>query len=317
MRHDADSPILEVEDLTTSFLLDGQWRSVVRHVGFEVRPRETVALVGESGSGKSVTALSIMRLLPEGASRIEGRILLDGRDVLSLSNCEMRQVRGNDCAMIFQEPMTSLNPVFTIGRQISESLIVHRGFDKDRARTETIELLERVRIPNAASRFAEYPHQFSGGMRQRVMIAMALACRPKLLIADEPTTALDVTIQAQIVDLINELKSEVNTAVIIITHDLGVIAEMADQVAVMYAGHVVENARVQDLFNAPQHPYTKALLGSIPRLHHTADRLTAIEGAPPSLTAEIIGCPYYPRCPVRVQQCAEQFPPLLSVLPNH
>ena len=206
MTRDAESPILEVAGLTASFLLDGQWRSVVRHVGFEVRPRETVALVGESGSGKSVTALSIMRLLPQGASRIEGRVLLGGRDVLRLSHAEMQQMRGNDCAMIFQEPMTSLNPVFTIGRQISEALVVHRGLGQGQARAETIRLLERVRIPNAASRFAEYPHQFSGGMRQRVMIAMALACHPKLLIADEPTTALDVTIQAQILELLQELR---------------------------------------------------------------------------------------------------------------
>src|SRR5215468_392244 len=272
MTHDGESPILRVEDLTTSFLLDGQWRSVVRHVGFEVRPRETVALVGESGSGKSVTALSIMRLLPEGASRIEGRILLGSRDVLPLSNAEMRQVRGNDCAMIFQEPMTSLNPVFTIGRQISEALIVHRGLGKDQAKAETIHLLGRVRIPNAASRFAEYPHQFSGGMRQRVMIAMALACHPKLLIADEPTTALDVTIQAQILDLLQDMKSRLGMSIMLITHAMGVVAEVAQRVVVMYAGKVVEEASVDRLFANPRHPYTQGLIRSIPRIDLTAQR---------------------------------------------
>ncbi len=272
MTHDAESPILKVEDLTTSLLLDGQWRSVVRHVGFEVRPRETVALVGESGSGKTVTALSIMRLLPQGASRIEGRIVLDGRDVLPLSNAEMRQVRGNDCAMIFQEPMTSLNPVFTIGRQISEALIVHRGLGKDRARAETIQLLGRVRIPNAASRFTDYPHQFSGGMRQRVMIAMALACHPKLLIADEPTTALDVTIQGQILDLIKGLQQEEGMSVLFITHDMGVVAEIADRTIVMYRGEAVEAGSTEQIFVRGRHPYTRALLSAVPRLGSMAER---------------------------------------------
>src|SRR6516165_2528381 len=322
MTHDGDSPILKVEDLTTSFVLDGEWRSVVRHVGFEVRPRETVALVGESGSGKSVTALSIMRLLPEGASRIEGRILLDGRDVLSLSNAEMRQVRGNDCAMIFQEPMTSLNPVFTIGRQISEALIVHRGLGKDQARAETIRLLERVRIPNAASRFAEYPHQFSGGMRQRVMIAMALACHPKLLIADEPTTALDVTIQAQILDLMRELKSEIGAAIILITHDLGVVAEMAQRVVVMYAGRKVEEAAVGDLFRHPLHPYTKGLLNSVPRLGASlhadrAPRLAEIAGTVPSLREPIPGCPFATRCTLATAICEREMPVFEEKEPGH
>ncbi|HKF64070.1 MAG TPA: ABC transporter ATP-binding protein, partial [Dongiaceae bacterium] len=242
------------------------------HVGFEVRPRETVALVGESGSGKSVTALSIMRLLPKGASRIEGRILLGGRDVLSLSRAEMQQVRGNDCAMIFQEPMTSLNPVFTIGRQISEALVVHRGLGQDQARAETIRLLERVRIPNAASRFAEYPHQFSGGMRQRVMIAIALACHPKLLIADEPTTALDVTIQGQILDLIKSLQQEEGMSVLFITHDMGVVAEIADRTIVMYRGEAVEAGSTEQIFMHGRHPYTRALLSAVPRLGSMAER---------------------------------------------
>jgi peptide/nickel transport system ATP-binding protein len=269
---DANSPILKVEGLTTSFNLEGEWRSVVRNVGFEVRPRETVAIVGESGSGKSVTALSIMRLLPEGASRIEGRILLDGRDVLPLSNAEMREVRGNDCAMIFQEPMTSLNPVFTIGRQISEALIVHRSHTKDQARAETVRLLDRVRIPNAASRFDEYPHQFSGGMRQRVMIAMALACHPKLLIADEPTTALDVTIQGQILDLIKGLQQEEGMSVLFITHDMGVVAEIADRTIVMYRGEAVEAGSTEEIFTRGRHPYTRALLSAVPRLGSMTDR---------------------------------------------
>jgi peptide/nickel transport system ATP-binding protein len=215
--------VLSVNDLTTSFLVDGQWRTVVRDVGFDVGPRETVAIVGESGSGKSVTALSIMRLLAKGSSRIQGRVLVNGRDVLGLSEDAMRRVRGNDAAMIFQEPMTSLNPVFTIGRQISEALIWHRGLSKGEARVETARLLDKVRIPNASSRFDEYPHQFSGGMRQRVMIAMALACHPKLLIADEPTTALDVTIQGQILDLIKNLQEEEGMSVLFITHDMGVV----------------------------------------------------------------------------------------------
>jgi peptide/nickel transport system ATP-binding protein len=268
----ADSPILEVENLTTAFNLEGEWRSVVRDVSFAVRPRETVALVGESGSGKSVTALSIMRLLPEGASRIEGRIRLDGRDVLPLSNAEMRAVRGNDCAMIFQEPMTSLNPVFTIGRQISEALIVHRALSKDQTRAETIRLLDRVRIPNAAARCDEYPHQFSGGMRQRVMIAMALACHPKLLIADEPTTALDVTIQGQILDLIKGLQQEEGMSVLFITHDMGVVAEIADRTIVMYRGEAVEAGSTEEIFSRGRHPYTRALLSAVPRLGAMTDR---------------------------------------------
>src|SRR5215469_1944210 len=273
MTPDAALAILRVEDLTTSFLLDGRWRSVVRNVGFEVRPRETVAIVGESGSGKSVTALSIMRLLPVGATRVEGRIVLDGRDILGLSEAEMRQVRGNDCAMIFQEPMTSLNPVFTIGRQIAEAMIVHRGLGKDQARAETIQLLERVRIPNAASRFAEYPHQFSGGMRQRVMIAMALACHPKLLIADEPTTALDVTIQGQILDLIKGLQQEEGMSVLFITHDMAVVAEIADRTIVMYRGEAVEAGATEQIFTRGRHPYTRALLSAVPRLGAMAERI--------------------------------------------
>ncbi len=259
-------PVLSVEGLTTSFLVDGSWKSVVRDVSFEVMPGETVAIVGESGSGKSVTSLSVMRLLAKATSRIEGNVVLNGRNLLSLSDRQMRDIRGNDVAMIFQEPMTSLNPIFTIGRQISEALTCHRAMTPAEARAETIRLLEKVRIPNAAARFNEYPHQFSGGMRQRVMIAMALASRPKLLIADEPTTALDVTIQGQILDLIKVLQEEEGMAVLFITHDMGVVAEISDRTIVMYRGEAVESGLTADIFHRGKHPYTRALLSAVPRL---------------------------------------------------
>ena len=258
--------VLSVQNLTTSFMVDGEWKSVVRDLSFEVKAGETVAIVGESGSGKSVTSLSIMRLLDTRSSRIEGKVLLGGRDILAISEKEMRTVRGNDVAMIFQEPMTSLNPVFTIGRQISEVLTRHKGMNKARARAETIRLLEKVRIPNAQTRFDEYPHQFSGGMRQRVMIAMALASRPKLLIADEPTTALDVTIQGQILDLIKQLQEEEGMAVLFITHDMGVVAEIADRTIVMFRGDQVESGETANVFHRGQHPYTRALLAAVPKL---------------------------------------------------
>ena len=258
--------VLSVQNLTTSFMVDGEWKSVVRDLSFEVNAGETVAIVGESGSGKSVTSLSVMRLLDTRSSRIEGKVLLGGRDILAISEKEMRTVRGNDVAMIFQEPMTSLNPVFTIGRQISEVLTRHKGMNKAQARAETIRLLEKVRIPNAQSRFEEYPHQFSGGMRQRVMIAMALASRPKLLIADEPTTALDVTIQGQILDLIKQLQEEEGMAVLFITHDMGVVAEIADRTIVMFRGDQVETGKTADVFHRGQHPYTRALLAAVPKL---------------------------------------------------
>jgi len=260
------NPVLSVQNLTTSFLVDGGWKPVVRNVSFSVAPGETVAIVGESGSGKSVTSLSIMRLLQADSSRIEGKVMLDGRDLLSLSEDEMRKVRGNDVSMIFQEPMTSLNPLFTIGDQISEALLCHRAMSKAEARSETIRLLEKVRIPSAASRFDEYPHRFSGGMRQRVMIAMALASRPKLLIADEPTTALDVTIQGQILDLIKMLQDEQKTSVLFITHDMGVVAEIADRTVVMYRGEEVETGTTGDIFHRAKHPYTRALLSAVPVL---------------------------------------------------
>ncbi|UXT19224.1 ABC transporter ATP-binding protein [Agrobacterium tumefaciens] len=265
-------PVLSVRNLTTSFLVDGAWKSVVRNVSFDVAPGETVAIVGESGSGKSVTSLSLMRLLAPASSRIEGEVLLNGRDLLALSEREMRGVRGNDISMIFQEPMTSLNPIFTIGRQISEVLIRHKGLSKQEARAETVRLLEKVRIPNASGRFDEYPHQFSGGMRQRVMIAMALASRPKLLIADEPTTALDVTIQGQILDLIKLLQEEEGMSVLFITHDMGVVAEIADRTIVMYRGDEVETGPTEDIFRRGKHPYTRALLSAVPKLGSMRDR---------------------------------------------
>lgn len=266
------TPVLSVRNLTTSFLVDDAWKSVVRNVSFDVAPGETVAIVGESGSGKSVTSLSIMRLLSPAFSRIEGEVLLNGRNLLALSEKEMRGVRGNDVSMIFQEPMTSLNPIFTIGRQISEVLIRHKGFSKQQARAETVRLLEKVRIPNAAGRFDEYPHQFSGGMRQRVMIAMALASRPKLLIADEPTTALDVTIQGQILDLIKPLQEEEGMSVLFITHDMGVVAEIADRTIVMFRGDEVETGPTGDIFQRGKHPYTRALLSAVPKLGSMRDR---------------------------------------------
>jgi len=260
------SPILTVSNLTTSFRVEGQWKSVVRNISFDIKPKETLAVVGESGSGKSVTALSIMRLTPPGSSKIEGSIKLNGKELLTLPDADMRHIRGNEIAMIFQEPMTSLNPVLTIGFQIAEALILHRGLSRSEAEAETIRLLEKVRIPAAKSRFHEYPHRFSGGMRQRVMIAMALACKPKLLIADEPTTALDVTIQAQTLELIKTLQEEEGMSVLFITHDMGVVAEIADRTVVMYNGDEVETGATEDIFASPKKPYTKALISAVPRL---------------------------------------------------
>ncbi|MBU9835452.1 ABC transporter ATP-binding protein [Rahnella sp. L72c] len=259
-------PVLSVKHLTTSFRGEDDWLPVVRDLSFDVYPGETLAIVGESGSGKSVTSLSVMRLLKAQGSKIEGEVWLNQRSLLALSDKQMRDIRGNDMAMIFQEPMTSLNPTFSIGRQIAESLKRHRGMSSAQARAETLRLLEKVRIPNANARFDEYPHQFSGGMRQRVMIAMALALKPKLLIADEPTTALDVTIQGQILDLIKTLQEEEGMAVLFITHDMGVVAEIADRTLVMYRGEAVESGVTEDIFHRPQHPYTRALLAAVPTL---------------------------------------------------
>ncbi len=316
-----DELLLEINNLQTEFKLNQGTVHAVNGVSFKLNKGEVLGIVGESGCGKSVTALSVMRLI-EAPGRIKaGEMLFHGEkgvtDLLKLSPTDMEQVRGNQMSMIFQDPMTSLNPVLTIGYQIMEPLKIHRKMAEEQAQATAVKLLERVGIPEAALRLKDYPHQFSGGMRQRVMVAMAVACSPRLLIADEPTTALDVTIQAQIIDLINELKDEFGTAVIIITHDLGVVAEIANQVSVMYAGYVVENGPVQQIFEAPRHPYTKALMGSIPRLHSWPERLTTIEGAPPSLTDRIVGCPFQPRCQFRIERCASENPGLMPIATGH
>ncbi|TWF52299.1 ABC transporter ATP-binding protein [Neorhizobium alkalisoli] len=267
-------PVLKIENLTTSFKTSQGWKPVIRNISLEVGAGETVAIVGESGSGKSVTALSTMRLLQPGRSRSEGRILLEGKDLLAASEAEMRQVRGGSIGMIFQEPMTSLNPVFTIGNQVAEALVLHRGLSWKAAEAETLRLMERVRIPAAKTRLHEYPHKFSGGMRQRVMIAMALACRPKLLIADEPTTALDVTIQAEILHLLRDLQKEENMGVLFITHDMGVVAQVADRTVVMFRGDMIETGATDQVFAAPKAVYTKSLLASIPRLGTMGDAVS-------------------------------------------
>jgi oligopeptide/dipeptide ABC transporter ATP-binding protein len=313
--------LLEVKSLVTEFKLSQGIVHAVNGVSFTLHEGEVLGIVGESGCGKSVTALSIMRLIDIPGKIKKGEVWLrsktDDINLLKLSRKQMERVRGNKISMIFQDPMTSLNPVLTIGYQIMEPLKVHRGLSESQARETTVKLLDRVGIPEAHLRLKDYPHQFSGGMRQRVMIAMAVACSPQLLIADEPTTALDVTIQAQIIDLINELKDEFDTAVIIITHDLGVVAEIADQVVVMYAGYIVENSSVRAIYETPQHPYTKALMGSVPRLRYWPERLTTIEGAPPSLTTEIIGCPFQPRCSLRISRCEIENPSLVEITPGH
>ena len=310
----AGRPLLEVADLRTWFFTrDGIVRAV-DGVSFHVMAGETLAIVGESGCGKSVTALSVLRLVPSPPGRIvSGSIRLAGRDLLALSEAEMRDVRGNDISMIFQEPMTSLNPVLTIGRQIAETLRLHQGLDRRAALRRAVEMLRLVHIPEPQRRIAQYPHQLSGGMRQRVMIAMALACNPKLLIADEPTTALDVTIQAQILDLMRELKQKVDAAIVLITHDLGVVAEMAQRVVVMYAGRKAEEAPVGTLFRRPLHPYTKGLLASVPKLGASlADsrlpRLAEIRGTVPSLKEEMPGCPFAARCPFATDICVREMP---------
>ena len=305
------APLLEVEDLRTHFFTrDGVVRAV-DGVSFSIEPGETLALVGESGCGKSVTSLSVMRLIAPPGRLVGGAIRFAGRDLLRLSEREMRAVRGNEMSMIFQEPMTSLNPVLTIGRQISEALVLHRGMARGAAMDRAVEMLRLVHIPEPARRAGEYPHQMSGGMRQRVMIAMALACGPKLVIADEPTTALDVTIQAQILDLMRELQAQTGTAILLITHDLGVVAEMAQRVVVMYAGRKVEEAPVAELFARPRHPYTRGLMSSMPRLgssHGTRTRLQEIAGMVPSLREPIAGCAFATRCAHAVERCRAAVP---------
>jgi len=312
-------PLLEVKGLRTEFHTQDGVVKAVDGVSFCIDEGETLGIVGESGCGKSVSLLSVMRLIPQPPGKIAaGEVLFEGVDLLKLSDDEMRKVRGNKIAMVFQDPMTFLNPVLTIGRQIMEALQLHMGMNKKQARERTAELLSMVGIPEARARLNDYPHQFSGGMRQRVMIAMALACNPQILIADEPTTALDVTIQAQIVDLVKRLRDEIGLAIIWITHDLGVIAGLADRMMVMYAGHVVEEAPVKELYANPRHPYTLGLIGSLPRLDEVrAEKLTSIEGLPPDLIDLPPGCPFQPRCVYSVDKCREQRPELEPAGPKH
>jgi oligopeptide/dipeptide ABC transporter ATP-binding protein len=310
--------LLEVRGLRTHFAgEEGEFRAV-DGVSFALERGRTLGIVGESGCGKSVTSLSIMGLVPQPPGRIAGgEVVFDGIDLLRLDHAQMSELRGNKLSMIFQEPMTSLNPVFTVGDQIIEGIRRHRDIGPAEAREHAIEMLRRVRIPSPERRIDDYPHKLSGGMRQRVMIAMALACNPQLLIADEPTTALDVTIQAQILDLMRNLRDELGTAIMLITHDLGVIAELAHDVIVMYAGRVVEQVDVTRLFADPQHPYTVGLLGSIPKLHQQQDRLAAIEGIVPNPMSMPQGCRFNPRCPFAVDKCRAEDPPLMEVKPGH
>ena len=311
-------PLLAVDDLVTTFSTEEGLVTPVDGVSFTVERGETVGVVGESGCGKSVTSLSILRLVPSPPGRIaQGRILFEGQDLLTLSEREMRAIRGRDIAMIFQEPMTSLNPVFTCGDQILEALRRHQKVSAAEARNQALELLRLVGIPLPEQRLGAYPHQLSGGMRQRIMIAMALCCHPRLLIADEPTTALDVTIQAQILDLLRHLKKQLSMAVLLITHDLGVVAETAERVVVMYAGKVVEEAPVRTLFHTPRHPYTEGLLRSIPRLDERRESLPVIDGMVPNLLDLPSGCRFHPRCPRAERRCREEAPALRSFGEGH
>jgi peptide/nickel transport system ATP-binding protein len=315
--------LLEVENLQTHFATpDGVVRAV-EGVSFHIDAGETVAIVGESGCGKSVTSMSILRLIPEPPGKIAGRVRFGGRDLLSLPEPEMRKLRGNDISMIFQEPMTSLNPVLTVGRQIGETLRLHQGLSAREAEARAVEILALVGIPVPERRVREYPHQLSGGMRQRVMIAIALACNPKLLIADEPTTALDVTIQAQILDLMRDLKKRLGSAIMLITHDLGVVAEMAQRVVVMYAGRKVEEAKVGEIFANPKHPYTRGLIGAVPKLGSSLEeasaraKLAEIPGLVPSLRKPIVGCPFAGRCPIGTELCRQVAPAVEAKAPGH
>jgi len=313
------TPLLQVEDLRTRFHIPEGTVFAVNGISFSIKEGETLGVVGESGCGKSVTMLSILGLIPIPPGEIvSGKAIFRDRDLIKLPESEFEHLRGNEVAMIFQDPMTSLNPVLTIGRQITETVRTHLGMNQEAAEKTAIELLERVGIPEAASRLGNYPHQFSGGMRQRVMIAMALSCNPSLLIADEPTTALDVTIQAQIVELVLHLREQLHMTIIWITHDLGVVAGLADRVIVMYAGYIVEEALVDDLYENPCHPYTVALLGALPRVDRRRDhRLNSIPGAPPNLLVEPHSCPFAARCTYVIDKCRVENPPLLSVAPDH
>lgn len=312
--------ILEVENLRVSFHTYAGEVQAVRGISFYLKKGETLAVVGESGCGKTVTSKSLMRLIPEPPGEIKkgSKILFDGKDISLMSERELRELRGSDISMIFQDPMTSLNPTMTIGKQISESLIIHRGMSKTEAMNEAIKMLDLVNIPDAATRAHQYPHEFSGGMRQRAMIAIALACNPKILIADEPTTALDVTIQAQIMDLISDLQVKLGTAVILVTHDLGIVADVADRIQVMYAGQIIEHGTIDEIFKTPQHPYTWALLQSVPRLDtKNKDKLYSLRGTPPDLIKPPIGCPFAARCEFCMQICREEMPEVTTLSENH
>jgi peptide/nickel transport system ATP-binding protein len=311
------APLLAIDDLRVEFATDHGWAGVVAGVSFAVGRREIVGLVGESGSGKTVTGLSVLGLLPRGVGRIaSGSITLDGRDLQSLSERELRRVRGNDVAMVFQEPMTSLNPAFRIGDQIAETVRLHRGGSRRAAKQRAVEVLDLVGIPDARRRADDYPHEFSGGMRQRAMIAMAVSCEPRLLIADEPTTALDVTIQAQVLELLARMQSELDMSMLLVTHDLGVVAEVCERVVVMYAGQVVEQAEVGELFDHPRHPYTEGLLAAMPQLGTRGKRLPSIPGRTPEPWAMPPGCRFAPRCGHAADACT-QLQPLLPTRPAH
>ena len=311
-----ESSVLNVSDLHVEFVIDEKPQVALHDVSFKISVGETLGIVGESGSGKSLTALCIMRLLQCPPGRISnGTILFEGNDLLQKTNREMRDIRGNRISMIFQEPMTSLNPVYTVGNQIAEAAQVHQGLSKRDAFDKAFEMLKKVNVAMPAKRLHEYPHQLSGGMRQRIMIAMALSCEPTLLIADEPTTALDVTIQAQILDLMNEMKAKMDTSILLITHDLGVIAEMAKRVAVMYAGRIVEEAAVDDLFSHPQHPYTEGLMKSLPSVG-CRERLNVIPGVVPELLNMPNGCAFHPRCEYAFDRCKHEIPPQIDIDPT-
>ncbi len=316
---DGALPVLDVKDLKTVFKTRGGEVHAVNSVSFDVKPGELLGVVGESGSGKSVTMMSLIGLLPSPPADVRhGEVLFDGQDLLKIPYNDLRHVRGGKIGFVFQDPMTSLNPVFNVGSQIMEPLRIHMGMKKTAARARAVELLELVGIPDAARRLKDFPHQFSGGMRQRVMIAIALACDPKVLIADEPTTALDVTIQAQIIELVKDLREKLGMAIIWITHDLGVIAGIADRVMVMYGGQVVEQAPVRELFGNPQHPYTRALLETIPSVRGTrAEKLNVIEGQPPILAGAPAACPFRDRCPHRFERCDVENPLRRPVGPSH
>jgi oligopeptide transport system ATP-binding protein len=312
-----DAPVLEVRDLQVEFKVRDTVVKAVNGVNYSVRAGETLAVLGESGSGKSVTAQAVMGILDSPPGRVSGgEVLFHGQDILQRSEAERRKLRGAKMAMIFQDALSALNPVFSVGNQLGEMFRVHQGMSRKDAKAKAIELMDRVRIPAAKARVNDYPHQFSGGMRQRIMIAMALALEPALIIADEPTTALDVTVQAQVMDLLAELQREYRMGLILITHDLGVVADVADRIAVMYAGRIVESAPVHDIYKAPAHPYTRGLLESIPRLDQKGQELYAIKGLPPNLMHIPPGCPFHPRCPMARDVCRTDVPPLYEVSPT-